>query len=87
MNSENANKFIKESRSYVTNINRTLKNIKSEVMADFIHMENSGLVIMTNKVTSALDLQTIKKYIKNNIIFYEDNAILTSNSLQNHSNQ
>ena len=87
MNSENANNFIKESRSYVTNINRTLKNIKSEVMADFIHMENSGLVIMTNKVTSALDLQTIKKYIKNNIIFYEDNAILTSNSLQNHSNQ
>ena len=65
MNSENANKFIKESSSYVTNINKALKNIKSEVMANFICMENSELVITTNKVTCALDLQTIKKYIKN----------------------
>ena len=56
MNSKNANNFMKKSSSYVTNINRVLKNIKSEVMADFIHMENSGLVIMTNKVASALDL-------------------------------
>jgi len=65
MNSKNANNFMKESSSYVTNINRVLKNIKSEVMANFIHIENSGLVIMTNKVASALDLQTIEKYVKN----------------------
>ena len=56
---------MKKLSSHVTNINRVLKNIKSEVMADFIHMENSGLVIMTNKVASALDLQTIEKYVKN----------------------
>ena len=55
---------MKELSSYVTNINRALKNIKSEVIANFIHMENSRLVIMTNKVASALDLQTIKKYVK-----------------------
>jgi len=65
MNSKNANNFMKKLSSHVTNINRVLKNIKSEVMADFIHMENSGLVIMTNKVASALDLQTIEKYVKN----------------------
>ena len=28
-------------------------------------MENSGLVIITNKVASALNLQTIEKYVKN----------------------
>jgi len=38
MNSKNANNFMKESSSHVTDINRILKNIKSEVMADFIHM-------------------------------------------------
>ena len=32
---------------------------------DFIHIENNSLVITTNKVTGALDLQTIKRYIKN----------------------
>ena len=65
INSKNANNFMKESSSHVTNINRALKNIKLEVMANFIHMENSRLVITTNKVASALNLQTIEKYIKN----------------------
>jgi len=57
MNSKNANNFMKESNSHVT-------NIKSEVIANFICIENSRLVITTNKVASALDLQAIKKYIK-----------------------
>jgi len=65
MNSKDANNFMKESSSYVTNINRVFKNIKSEVMADFICIENSGLVIMTNKVAGVLDLQTIEKNIYN----------------------
>jgi len=47
------------------NINKTLKNIKSDIIADFIHVENKGVVISINKVTSPLDLQSIKKYIKN----------------------
>ena len=38
MNSKDANNFMKESSSHITNINRVLKNIKSEVMADFICM-------------------------------------------------
>ena len=56
---------MKELSSHVTNINRVFKNIKSEVMADLICIENSGLVIITNKVASVLDLQTIEKYVKN----------------------
>jgi len=54
--------------SYVTNINRALKNIKSDIMADFIHIKNKGVIITTNKVAGALDFQSIKKYVKNTVI-------------------
>jgi len=50
---------------HITNIVRSLKNIKSEVMADFIHMDSISIIIITNKVASALNLWTIEKYIKN----------------------
>ena len=53
------------SSTHITNLNRALKNIKSEVIADFVHMDQAGITIVTNKVTSSLDLQTIEKYIKN----------------------
>jgi len=36
MNSINCNRFIVLSNKHVTNINKELKNIKSDVMADFI---------------------------------------------------
>ena len=65
MNATNTNNFMKDSSTYITNINRVLKNIKLEVMADFIHMEKSGLVITTNKVASNLNLQNIEKYMNN----------------------
>ena len=65
MSNDNKLKFIEESSVYVTNINRALKNIKSEVMADFVHSDQAGITIVTNKVTSSLDLQAIKKYVKN----------------------
>ena len=42
-----------------------LKNIKSEIKVDYIHLDTSNIVIVTDKVASSLDLQTIKKYIKN----------------------
>jgi len=36
ISSTNVSKFIILSRKYITNINRALKNIKSNIMADFI---------------------------------------------------
>ena len=36
MSLDNANNFVKESSIHVANINRALKNIKLDVMADFI---------------------------------------------------
>jgi len=65
MNKENKRNFIEESSIYVTNMNRALKNIKSEVMVNFMQVETSSIVIVTNKVTSSLDLQMIENYIKN----------------------
>lgn len=67
-------KIIKLSNKYVANINRALKNIKSDIMADFIHADNRGLTTITNKVASTLDLNTIKKYIKNVDVVDLDNV-------------
>lgn len=42
-------------------------------MADFVHTDNQGLIIMTNKVISQSNLNTIENYIKNvDIINIED---------------
>ena len=65
MNNDNKTKFIKDSSNHITNINRVLKNIKSETMVDFVQPENSDITIITNKVMLALELQTIENYIKN----------------------
>ena len=56
---------MESSSTYITNLNRALKNIKSEVMADFVCIDQTNIIIVSNKVTSSLNLQTIKKYIKN----------------------
>ena len=51
--------------AHITNINKVLKNIKSEVKADYIHSETTNIIIVTNKVASLSNLQSIEKYIKN----------------------
>ena len=65
MNTTNATNFMKNSSTHIININRALKNIKLEVMANFIYMEKISLVITTNKVVNDSNLQTIEKYVKN----------------------
>ena len=65
MNIENAKNFMKDLSSHITNINRALKNIKSNVMANFICIKNRGVVITTNKIVRTLDLQIIERYVKN----------------------
>ena len=65
MSIDNINNFVKESSIHIANINRALKNTKSDVMADFIQVKNNDIVISTNKITNLLDFQTIKNYIKN----------------------
>lgn len=57
-------KFISFSSKHIANINKALKNIKSDVLADFVYNNQCRLVITTNKVASLSDLGVIKRYIK-----------------------
>ena len=65
ISSSNSAKIMAISSKHITNINRVLKIIKSDVMADFICTDNCGFTITTNKVVFSLYLNMIKKYIKN----------------------
>ena len=67
MNNKTAKKYLKDSNTYIVSINQALKSIKSNVMADFIHIDDKGIVISTNNVANLSDLQKIKKYIKNSL--------------------
>ena len=64
MSSDNKNNFMNKSNACVSNMNRVLKNIKSNVLVDFICTDIAGIIVVTNKVASSLDLQTIEQYIK-----------------------
>lgn len=41
-------------------MNNVLKNIKSDVMVDFICSDTVGIIVVTNKVAASLDLQSIE---------------------------
>ena len=51
MDNNNISNFMKNSLLYVTNINRFLRNVKSEVLVDFIHSDPLDITIVTNKVS------------------------------------
>ena len=67
MNNNIAKEFIKNSSLYIANINHTFKTIKSNTIANFIHVDSKGIVITTNSISSESDLQEIKKYVKNSL--------------------
>ena len=69
-----ANTYIKDVSSYISNINCALKAIKSNILADFIHINDKEIIISTNNITSFSDLQEIKKYVKNSL-FSDSNQI------------
>jgi len=53
-----------KAKIYISNINRLLKEVKSEIFVDFIHSDNKRLLITTNKVAAISNLNIIKKYMK-----------------------
>jgi len=55
MNNNIAKKFIKNSSLHVANINCALKIIKSNTIADFIHVDSKGIIITTNNISSGSD--------------------------------
>jgi len=64
MSGDNFNSFMKNSSTHVSNLNRLLRNVKMEVVVDFIRSDPIGLVIVTNKVTIQSNLQIINQYVK-----------------------
>ena len=50
MDTNNAERIVAWANIYVKNINRLLKNIKSEVSADYIHSHNKDIIVILNIV-------------------------------------
>lgn len=65
MSNNNIIKFMRNSLTHVTNINRALRNLKSEILVNFICSDPLGIMVVTNKVSLQSDLQIIEYYIKN----------------------
>jgi len=84
ISNDNKLKFMTMSNVHITNLNRILKNIKSDVMANFIQFDQHDIIITTNKVASPSNLHTIKNYIKN-VNNMDSNNILTPQLSQSKS--
>ena len=65
MDSDNITKFMKNSSLYIANINQLLRNLKLEVLVNFIYSDLIGVTVVINKVAVQLDLYIIENYIKN----------------------
>jgi len=65
MTKANVELIVNSAHIHVSNVNKCLKNSKSDTFADFIQSNINGIIIMTNKPASNLDLSIIKKYLKN----------------------
>ena len=65
MSGENVSSFMKNSSLHVANINRNLRNTKSDVLVDYLRSENSGITVITNKVAQQSDMSIISNYVKN----------------------
>ena len=67
MNNDVAKCYLKDSSMHIININHALKNIKSNIIADFIHIDDKGIIITINNMICPSDLQKIEKYVKNSL--------------------
>ena len=64
MSEDNARSIVSQANTHVSNINRLLKGVKSEVSANFIQFDNKEIIITTNKITANSDLKVVEEYIK-----------------------
>ena len=84
MGGEKVISFMKNSSFHVANLNRTLRNSKSEVLVDYIRSENSSITVITNKVALQSNLSIIDNYVKSsndiNSLQVEEPCLLKSKS-------
>jgi len=83
MAKDNINKFIKNSSIHVINLNRNLKNAKSEVSVDYIHSDPLGITVVTNSVSLNSNLLKILTPLRLKLCDYH-NQSYTSRSLASH---
>ena len=65
MSGNNIKTFMSSSNNHVVNINQALKNIKSDVIIDFIYSDYRELVLVSNKVMAQLNICVISHYVEN----------------------
>ena len=63
IDSDNIAKFIKNSSLHIANIN--LRNLKSEVLVNFICLDLIEIIVVISKVAVQSDLYIIENYVKN----------------------
>ena len=84
MSIKNVLSFMKNSSLNVANINRQLRNAKTDILVDYIRSDNNGITIVTNKVAQQSDLSIIDQYMKNsndiNSLQVEDSRLPKSKS-------
>ena len=84
MSSENTASFMRNSSLNVANINRELQNARTDVLVDYIKSDNTGIIVITNKVAQQFDLSIIDRFIKNfndiNSLQVEDSRLPKSKS-------
>jgi len=64
MSQDNSNIVISCADEHIFNINRLLKSTKLNVMANFIWSDGIGIIITTNQVASASDMNIMENYIE-----------------------
>ena len=84
MSGDNISSFMKSSSLHVANINRLLRNVKTDVLVDYIRSDSTGINIITNRVAQQSDMSIIDQYVKNsddiNSLQVEDSYLPKSKS-------
>ena len=65
MSNDNVVSFMKNSSSHVANINRSLRNAKTDVLVDYIWSDNTGISVVVDKIAQQSDIAIINNYVKN----------------------
>ena len=60
----NAELIVNSANTHISNVNKCLNNIKSDIITDFICLTNNGIIITIKKPANTSDLLTIEKYLK-----------------------
>ena len=59
MSSHNANRIMSKSNTYIVNINKLLKDIKSDILANFMYVDNKEMYQTSISLRNALRMWII----------------------------